>query len=84
MYQMCSYALRGGYNNLALVYPRVDCFHKDIKYRINSAFNEEVIEIKVIIIDFVLDYQSFIKSRSEEFELYEANDNKIKYELGKL
>ena len=80
MYQMCSYALRGGYNNLALVYPRVDCFHKDIKYRINSAFNEEVIEIKVIIIDFVLDYQSFIKSRSEEFELYEANDNKIKYE----
>ena len=84
MYQMCSYALRGGYNNLALVYPRVDCFHKDIKYRINSAFNVEVIEIKVIIIDFVLDYQSFIKSRSEEFELYEANDNKIKYELGKL
>ena len=84
MYQMCSYALRGGYNNLALVYPRVDCFHKDIKYRRNSAFNEEVIEIKVIIIDFVLDYQSFIKSRSEEFELYEANDNKIKYELGKL
>ena len=52
------------------MYPRVDCFHKDIKYRINSAFNEEVIEIKVIIIDFVLDYQSFIKSRSEEFELY--------------
>ena len=39
---------------------------------------------RVIIIDFVLDYQSFIKSRSEEFELYEANDNKIKYELGKL
>lgn len=66
------------------MYPRADCFHKDIKYRINSAFNEEVIEIKVIIIDFVLDYQSFIKSRSEEFELYEANDNKIKYELGKL
>ena len=36
------------------------------------------------MINFLLDYQSFIDCSNEEFELYEANDNKIKYELGKL
>ena len=62
MYQMCSYALRGGYNNLALVYPRVDNFNKDITYKINSGFNDELIEIKVIMIDYVLSYEKFMET----------------------
>ena len=81
MYQMCSYALRGGYNNLALVYPRVDDFHKDITYKINSGFNDELIEIKVIMIDYVLSYEKFMETNRKKIELYEFNDKNIEREL---
>ena len=81
MYQMCSYALRGGYNNLALVYPRVDNFNKDITYKINSGFNDELIEIKVIMIDYVLSYEKFMETDRRKIELHEFNDKNIEREL---
>ena len=81
MYQMCSYALRGGYNNLALVYPRVDDFHKDITYKINSGFNDELIEIKIIMIDYVLSYEKFMETDGRKIELHEFNDKNIEREL---
>ena len=81
MYQMCSYALRGGYNNLALVYPRVDGFHNDITYKINSGFNDELIEIKIIMIDYVLSYEKFMETDGRKIELHEFNDKNIEREL---
>ena len=63
------------------MYPRVDGFHNDITYKINSGFNDELIEIKIIMIDYVLSYEKFMETDGRKIELHEFNDKNIEREL---
>lgn len=73
MYQMASYALRGGYQKLALIYPRVKGFEDSIKYVIKSPFMDDKIEIDVHMLSFVIDYDKYI-SIENPIDLYAKND----------
>lgn len=91
MYQMSSYALRGGYKNLALIYPKATDMYTDkdiekdgdIKYIVNSEFINEKIEIKIMLVNFVLDYDEFKKEPSNDI-LATKNDEILLTQLSNL
>lgn len=83
MYQMASYAFRGGYVNLFLVYPKVDSFYDEIKYFVRSPFMNEKISISIKFVSFTLDYSSFKEGNSTR-DIYRYNDELIYTELLKL
>ncbi|GAA0084848.1 McrC family protein [Clostridium sp. CTA-7] len=79
LYQMSSYALRGGYNKLALAYPKIFEFDREIKYVVNSGFSIVSIEIEILSFNFMLDYNEYCRSR--DFTLLgKNNDEKLKLE----
>ncbi|NLZ35155.1 MAG: hypothetical protein GX889_09695 [Clostridiales bacterium] len=80
MYQMCSYALAGGYNKLALVYPKNNNNKENIKFEVNSKFQIAPIEIEIVKVSFLLDYEEY-KMNNNLNDLFKANDNKIILEL---
>ena len=73
MYQMTSYAFRGGYKDLGLIYPKTKEIDNKIKYSIKSPFIKETINLVVYIINFVLSYENYINNISRD-KLYEEND----------
>jgi 5-methylcytosine-specific restriction enzyme subunit McrC len=76
MYQMCSYALRGGYKNLVLIYPKTCELNDEIRFVINSGFGDVKISIDILQVSFVLDYECF--RNGEKFEyLCSMNDEKL-------
>lgn len=83
MYQMTSYAFRGGYKDLGLIYPKVKGVDKEIKYSIKSPFIEDSINIEIYMVDFNLDYEDYINSTCL-FDLYSKQDEVIYNQLNYL
>ena len=76
MYQMCSYALRGGYKDLVLIYPETCELNDDIRFVIDSGFGDVQISIDILQVSFVLDYACF--RNGEKFEcLCSMNNEKL-------
>jgi 5-methylcytosine-specific restriction enzyme subunit McrC len=76
MYQMCSYALKGGYKNLALIYPKTCEFNDVISFAINSGFGNIGIEIDILQVKFLLDYEYFRYGKNFEL-LCSMNDEDL-------
>lgn len=76
MYQMCSYALIGGYAKLVLLYPMVDNFNKNICFNIDGKLAVSNIKIDIVTVPFVINYEVFIENRDSN-SLFEENDKKI-------
>lgn len=83
MYQMTSYAFRGGYKDLGLIYPRVKDFDDNIKYVIKSPFIDDGIVINITIVSFVLDYKRYLTINKVE-DAYSYNDGLLYNELEKM
>lgn len=75
MYQMCSYALRGGYKNLMLIYPKTSELRDEISFVINSGFGGIKISIDVLQASFLLDYGRF--RNEKKFELLCTDNDKV-------
>jgi 5-methylcytosine-specific restriction enzyme subunit McrC len=76
MYQMCSYALRGGYKKLLMIYPKSSNMVNGIRFVVKSGFDEAEIEIDIIQVSFMMDYKGF--SSGENFKLlYSMNDENL-------
>ena len=76
MYQMCSYALRGGYKNFILIYPEICALNDEIRFVINSGFGDVMIGIDILQVSFVLDYECFKNGEKIE-SLSSMNDEKL-------
>lgn len=80
MYQMCSYALRGGYKNLVLIYPETCELNDAIRFVIDSGFGNVQISIDILQVSFVLDYACFRNGEKSEL-LRSMNDEKLMRDL---
>jgi 5-methylcytosine-specific restriction enzyme subunit McrC len=83
MYQMCSYALRGGYKKLLLVYPKSSELKDDVRFVIRSGFENGEIEIRVLQAAFMLDYERFRNGEAVE-SLQAVNVERLTRDLDKL
>ncbi|VYT68285.1 hypothetical protein [Clostridium tertium] len=82
MYQMCSYALRGGCNKLALIYPKTFELEEEIKLVINNKLNFTDIEIDILNFNFLLDFSDYIKGENIK-NLYLKNDKLLRLDIEK-
>jgi 5-methylcytosine-specific restriction enzyme subunit McrC len=80
MYQMCSYALRGGYKKLLLVYPKSSELEKDVRFVIKSGFGNAEIEIDILQVSFLLNYECFSSRENFKF-LCSMNDENLLKDL---
>lgn len=80
IYQMCSYALRGGYNKFALIYPKTIELKERIKIAIKNELNEDQIEIRILNFNFLLDYNSYLEEENIN-KVYLKNDELLKKDI---
>lgn len=77
IYQMCSYAVKGGYTDFTLVYPEKDEIKDKIVYKIKSHFINKEIKIEIKSISYKLEYLDFFEGEKTILEMEKENDKKI-------
>ena len=80
MYQMTSYAFRGGYKDLLLIYPKSKGIEGNLEYQIKNQFVDDNVSIKVNTVSFRIEYSKYLNNTCTN-DLYKENDKIIYNEL---